>query len=78
MFTSGSPDFAAYARNLRRGQLAERLERSLEAMAASRPQRDIFDLLFGGDLAARHLVGVSPEVRGPTTRDQNGNSRSRP
>ena len=62
MFISRSTDFAAYARNFCRGQLAGRLAHNIEASAAARPQRDIFDLLFGGELASRHLAGECPAV----------------
>ena len=62
VFFSGSTDFAAYARNLRRGHLAGRLARNSEATAAARPRRDIFDLLFGGELASEHLAGELPAV----------------
>jgi hypothetical protein len=57
VFISRSTDFAAYARNFCRGQLAGRLAHNIEVSAAARPQCDIFDLLFGGELASQHLAG---------------------
>ncbi|HZT50065.1 MAG TPA: hypothetical protein VFA64_18975 [Hyphomicrobiaceae bacterium] len=70
MFINGSTAFAAYARNLRRGHLAGRLAHNLEATAANGPRRDIFDYLFGGELASRHLAGEHPAARRHVVRDQ--------
>jgi hypothetical protein len=65
MYTSGSRDFAAYAQNLRRGHMAGLLEHGIEAR---RPQRDIFDLMFGGELASLDRYGERPVVRGRAPR----------
>jgi hypothetical protein len=45
---TGSREFAAYAQTLRRMHFAKLLERSAEAMQASRQRPDIYDILFGG------------------------------
>jgi hypothetical protein len=77
MFINGSTAFAAYAQNLRRGHLAGRLAHSLEATAASRPQRDIFDFLFGGELASRHLAGACQAACPRAARDQRDDASRR-
>ena len=55
MLKTGSREFDAYTRTLRRIHYAKRLERSAEAMQAARPQLDLYDVLFGE-------VAVQPQL----------------
>lgn len=53
---TGSREFAAYARTLRRLHMARLLERSAEAMQTPQRRLDFYDILFGDVTIAPQLL----------------------